>query len=99
MATERTDILLDEDFDLKIENGDFVIAPSDQQHVRAIFNAHMGEYKEWPLTGFGASRYLKKSTVSKAVFSRNLKVQLSYDSYTDAEINIDQGIEKLIIEI
>lgn len=99
MATDRTDILLDEDFDLKIENGDFVIAPSDQQHVQAIFLAHKGEFKKWPLLGFGAAEYLKKSTVSKPEFLRNLKVQLNYDHYANAEIDINQGIEKLIIEV
>jgi hypothetical protein len=99
MATDRTDILLDEDFDLKIENGDFVIAPSDQQHIQAIVIAHKGEFKEWPLVGFGAAEYLKKSAVSKPEFLRNLKVQLNYDNYANAEININQGIEKLIIEV
>ncbi|WP_271782228.1 oxidase [Aquimarina algiphila] len=97
MATQRKDIARDENNDIKIENGDFVIEASDQQHVQDIFKAHKGEYKQWPLVGFGASRYLKKTTLSKAEFLRDLKVQLKYDGYDNP--NINGTIEQLTIEI
>ena len=99
MATNRKDIALDENDDLKIVDGDFVIEPSDQQHIRAIFYTHMGEFKQWPILGFGASNYLKKSKVFKPELLRNLNEQLKYDNYTNAEINLSKGIEKLIIKV
>lgn len=95
----RKDIALDSNGDLEISNGDFVIQQSDQQHVQDIFKAHKGEYKEWPLVGFGASGYLKKTTLSKAEFLRNLKVQLRYDGYESPKIIINETIEQLTIEV
>lgn len=99
MATGRKDIALDDDNDLKIVGGDFSIELSDQQHVQIIFKTHMGEFKEWPLLGFGADNYLKKTGITKAEFLRDLKVQLEYDGYPDADIDLDKGIEKLTIKV
>ncbi|SNA83426.1 conserved hypothetical protein [Flavobacterium psychrophilum] len=93
----RKDILLDTNFDLLIENGDFVIGDSDQQHVNCVFLAHQGEYKEFPKIGFGASNYLKKSKATKEKFIYDLTKQLKYDGYTEAEITND--FENLIITI
>ncbi|AXG70428.1 hypothetical protein KORDIASMS9_02668 [Kordia sp. SMS9] len=97
--SDRVDFLLDETGDLAIVNGDFVIGPSDQQHVSMIVKAHQGEFKEHPLTGFGISRYLKKTNAFKPEFLRDLKVQLGYDGYQNAEINLEEGIEKLTIKV
>ncbi|EKT3957699.1 hypothetical protein NTJ28_001686 [Flavobacterium psychrophilum] len=93
----RKDILLDEDFDLIIQNGDFLIGESDQQHVNCIFLAHQGEYKEFPFIGFGASNYLKKSEATKERFEYDLTKQLKYDGYSEAEITND--FENLIITV
>lgn len=93
----NTDVLLDENGDLLIENGDFSIGESDQQHVNCIFIAHPGHYKQFPLTGFGASRYLKKSTMTKQEFIRNLTMQLEQDGYKNPEISND--FENLIIKV
>lgn len=91
------DIILTDDFDLLIENGDFVIGRSDQQHVNCIFLSHPGEYKQFPVTGFGASRYLKKTTLSKQKFMRNLTLQLELDGYKNPEISND--LDNLIIKV
>ncbi|RWW91867.1 hypothetical protein [Flavobacterium cerinum] len=91
------DILLDDDFNPLIQNGDFVIGQSDQQHVNCIFLAHPGEYKQFPLVGFGASRYLKSTTASKEKFIRDLTIQLELDGYVNPEISND--LDNLIIKV
>lgn len=91
------DIILNEDFDIKIVNGDFVVSESQQQHIEAIFLDKKGEYKEFPLIGFGAENYLK-SNVSKTEFKRDLKIQLAYDEFENAKINLEEGFKKLSIE-
>lgn len=91
------DISIDDNFDLIIENGDFVTGQSDQQHVNCIFMAHPGEYKQFPLVGFGASKYLKKSTETKQKFMRNLTMQLELDGYANPEISND--LENLTIKV
>jgi hypothetical protein len=94
--THGNDILLTEDYDLQIENGDFAVGKADQQNVQIIFLAHPGEVKEWPMLGFGASKYLK-SRVTQAKFYRDLKLQLEYDGYKDPVLK--NGIEQIIIEV
>jgi hypothetical protein len=93
-----TDLLLDSTGDVMIENGDFVFGESDQQHVEDIFIANQGEYKEWPLLGFGAINYIK-TRVTDAEFKRDLKIQLAYDDYIAANIDTSNGIENVKIEI
>lgn len=92
------DLLLDENGDLAIENGDFVIGVSDQQHVEAVLLSNKGEYKEFPLVGFGAIRYVK-SNISDIEFKRDLKIQLEYIGYKNPAIDLSNGLEALKIEI
>lgn len=94
----RQDILKDDNNELLIINGDFVIGPSDQQHVADIFIAQPGEYKFNPTLGFGASSYLKRN-ITEAEFRRDLKLALSLDGYNDADINLTEGIPKVNITI
>lgn len=95
----RKDIALDQNNDLKIVNGDFAITSSDQQHVQIITSAHQGEFKEWPLVGFGASAYLKQSTLNAVKFVRDLKVQLANDGYSNAKIHTDPTLKTLEIDL
>ena len=96
---ERKDILLDNDFDLLIENGDFVIDNSDNQHAAIIFKAQKGEIRSAPEIGFGAARYLKKTGAAKRVFLRNLKVELEKDGYKSVDVSFDVQSGKLQIEL
>lgn len=94
----RKDLLLDEAGDLLIQNGDFVIGQSDQQHVLDMMDCQMGELKEFPLAGFGAINYIKRR-ISAVEFKRDLKLQLNYDGYVDAAIDLSKGIENLKIDL
>jgi hypothetical protein len=55
------DILLTEDLDLKIQNGDFVLGESTAQHQKLLILSDKGEYKENPMRGVGSRRYLEDS--------------------------------------
>lgn len=95
----RKDILLDETGDLKCHNGDFDIGQSDQQHIEHILEAQKGEYKEFPLVGFGIINYLKKSERIQSDFKRDLKIQLEHDGYQNPNIDLSEGFEKLKIQV
>lgn len=95
----RQDILLDENNELIIADGDFVIGQSDQQHVKHIVEAFKGEYKSNPLVGFGAINYLKRDDKIESEFRRDLKIQLENDGYNDSDIDVSAGFEKLKIDI
>ncbi|MBS7334263.1 MAG: hypothetical protein KIG88_11770 [Weeksellaceae bacterium] len=92
------DIIRDQEQDVKIERGDFVIDESDQQHIEDIFIAQKGEFKEFPLVGFGAINYIKTQTTDDE-FKRDLKIQLEYDNYINSTIDTSEGIQntKIII--
>lgn len=94
----RTDILRDDNGGLAFANGDFATGQSDQQHVEDLLDLQVGEIKEFPLAGFGAINYIKK-TVSAAEFKRDLKIYLNMDGYANPVIDVSKGIENLRIEI
>ncbi|MFK7059569.1 hypothetical protein V3Q90_05460 [Flavobacterium oreochromis] len=88
------DFELDQDGDLLFVNGDFSLAPSDQQHVEHILEAVKGEYKQYPTVGFGVVNYLK-TNVSEAEFKRDLKIQLEQDNYKNCRIDLTNGQLKI----
>jgi len=95
----RNDILLDENNELLIIGGDFVMGQSDQQHVKNIVESFKGEYKQNPLVGFGVINYLKRDDKIESEFRRDLKIQLENDGYNDSNIDLTKGFEQLKIEI
>jgi len=94
----RQDILRGENGGLAFANGDFAIGQSDQQHVEDIIDLQPGEIKEFPVIGFGAINYIKR-TITVDEFKRDLKIQLNMDGYANPVIDTSKGIENLNIEI
>ena len=74
------DILLDDDFDLLIEDGDLVIGESDEQHIALILSTYQGGWKFDPLVGVGVRQYLASSG-NEELIKRNITVQLEADNY------------------
>lgn len=52
------DLLLDEDFDLMVKEGDFALGDGTEQHKACLLLAHKGHYKQHPVVGVGLTRYL-----------------------------------------
>ena len=73
----RQDILLDNNNDLQLYNGDFVIDNSDQQHVEHIVHAQKGEYKASPELGVGIEQMLNSEEPME--FLIEAKKNLEYD--------------------
>jgi hypothetical protein len=84
--------------DLAIRNGDFVITHSDTQHVEDVVISLAGEFKSTPMIGFGAVNQLKKNT-NHYKFKRDLKIQLEYDGYRNANIDLKDGYEQIKINV
>lgn len=78
------DYQLDEDGDLLIENGDFVVGPSDQQHIVDILQAFQGEYKQFPLLGANLMTLLKGENPNEAI--NIIKTQLQSDGYDVSQV-------------
>lgn len=78
------DIQLDNNGDLDVRNGDFIIGESDEQHVESILNAAQGTWKQHPLLGANLPKRTKMpiTVSSRAKLNKNIKLQLEYDAFT-----------------
>jgi hypothetical protein len=84
------DFLLDENGDLLIKDGDFVIGESDSQHVFDIITSFIGEWKQYPNVGVGIMQYLKAQNPNTA--ANSIKQQLQADGYSlnNCTVKIDE---------
>ena len=55
---EVFDYISDDNLDLIIRNGDFVVSESTQKHQRDLLLANKGEYKQNPTIGVGIDTFL-----------------------------------------
>ena len=63
--------------DLSIDNGDFLISESDNQHVQHILQANKGDYKMNPELGVGIDNMLNSEEATS--FLIEAKKNLEYD--------------------
>lgn len=84
-----TDIILDNSGDLKLQNGDFVLGYSDNQHQEHILMATKGEFKEFPELGVGLNRML--SDDDYVPFLIDAKKNLEYDGMKINNIKFEEN--------
>ena len=84
-----TDILLDENEDLLIENGDFVIGDSNEQHIRHILRLAPGQNRMAPLLGANIIENLKGNLDGD--FKRKIRIMLAMDGVTVNDVQINNG--------
>lgn len=83
------DILLDDEGDLDIENGDFKVGESDQQHLMLIVNLVEGSLKQFPLQGVGINNYTASSGQG-ATLRRSIKVKAEADGYQNVDVILSE---------
>ncbi len=89
------DLILNDNGDLKIEDGDFVVGHSDEQHQQHILLANKGEYKAIPEIGVGIVQMLNDEQYTDILIEA--KRNLEYDGMKirniaykeDGKLNID----------
>jgi hypothetical protein len=88
------DILLDENGDLAIVNGDFVIGDSIDQEVAALLQLNKGELKEHPILGTDLIKLINSNT-SELELKQIIKTELKRDgkSYQELKERINQKLE------
>jgi hypothetical protein len=84
------DIALNNDFTLKIANGDFVIEESDNQHVALLAGTSAGEWKQSPVTGMGLNRFLKGDSDDLIRMKHIINIQLKADGAIEQKVIINQ---------
>ena len=74
------DFICDSTGDLQIQNGDFVIGESDEQHINDILISSPGYWKQFPAVGASIPQLLK-ATVTSPLVESLIKSQLEADGY------------------
>lgn len=82
------DITLDENLDLLIEDGDFVISDSIQQEILLLINTSVGSWKQSPLMGVGIQYYLRSAGQGQSL-RRNINVNLEADGLISDEVIVN----------
>lgn len=72
------DILLDENNELKLANGDFVIGETEMQEVGLILSSNQGEWKEHPVVGANLVTKIRSNT-NDTRLERTLRIQMKLD--------------------
>jgi len=80
------DIILDNENDLMISGGDFVVTDSLKQNQKMLLITSKGEWKQHPLTGVGAYDFLKSENYG--ALHNEIKSQFKADGITVNKITI-----------
>ncbi|WP_143394579.1 hypothetical protein [Flavobacterium branchiophilum] len=81
-----TDLTLNSDYDLKIENGDFVIGDSTEQNVELLFISTPGDWKEHIEAGIAIER-VAHGNIDRFL-DRTIRVQMEADGFKISELKI-----------
>jgi len=81
------DLLLNEDYNLRIENGDFVVGESTRQHQDLLLLADKGEFKQFPTIGIGILRYLEDYSGDN--LAREIRTEFNKDGMNVKEIRFN----------
>jgi len=91
----KHDILLTDDYELSIKNGDFEVSESDSQNINLILQIEKGQFRNSPLIGAnitnlisGNLNYKLKDVISK---------EISKDGYISNMIYQDEN-KKVIVD-
>jgi hypothetical protein len=84
--------------DLKIVNGDFVIGPSDSQHIKDIIYENVGCYKQYPTCGVGLDED-QFMPIKMQELKQRINIQLSKDGYKIINLGLsyNPSTEDLVI--
>jgi hypothetical protein len=78
------DIILDEQYNPVIRNGDFDVFEADEQHMQLILLSEPGWWKAHPLTGVGLMHALKGpfSVPQRQALAQRIRLHMQMDGYT-----------------
>jgi hypothetical protein len=87
------DFELDDDFDLEIENGDFVIDETGDLDIELLLMTAPGNWKQNPLTGFGINNVINGplSVAQAREYERQIMLQLIADGFQVQTLDVIVG--------
>ncbi|MDD4373490.1 MAG: hypothetical protein PHG67_06205 [Bacteroidales bacterium] len=90
--TIKHDILLDENYDLIINDGDFTLDESLNQNVALLLKSQPGDFKHSPFAGVDAEAYLNDSNPNELF--KNIRQNLKSDGIRVMKLKVtDDNLE------
>ncbi|EKB58400.1 hypothetical protein [Bergeyella zoohelcum] len=80
------DSTLNQNYDVQIENGDFIVSDSQNQSIELLLSSAQGEWKESPLTGANLHK-AKHGKIDRDLY-RHIGVQLKADGFNATKLQI-----------
>ena len=89
------DVLLDTDNDLLFRDGDIVIAPSKEQHIKQILFSEKGDWKQFPIVGIGIKDYINSPLTRKVktTLEKEILLQLQSDNFIQITAKVESWSE------
>lgn len=94
MAREVFDMILDDDNDLVVKNGDWLIGESTEQHLKVILIANKGEFRDAPFFGVGLNNYLKGDGQQVAL-KREIEKMMTLDGMQVNKIQVSDSLYEI----
>lgn len=96
----RTGYILDNNFDLIIENGSFAKGDITDQSIQMIAIGMPGFLRQYPEMGFNAIRYHKSKADKKQKFESELRAQLENNGFkvNSTDLSDPEWWGKFVIE-
>lgn len=88
------DILLDENLDISIKNGDFEVGESTYQHQQLLLLMEKGELKVFPKNGVASKRYLESYKPDE--YAREIRQEFIADGLAVKSIHIAENLDLTI---
>ena len=90
------DILTNDNNELIIQEGDFVIESSEDQHIEAILRSEKGHWKESPMMGVGIVSEVNLTGRIENL-EREIMLQLKVDDWQNVSLDLSD-IQNIVIE-
>jgi hypothetical protein len=86
-----TDLLLNDEFELLIEMGDFVVGESKEQDIALILDSVPGAWKQSPLIGVGIRKHLSMPYNENPFLRGEILKHLDYDDIKVSKIELTEN--------
>ena len=85
------DIVLNDNNDLLINDGDFVVGESTYQHQKHLLLAEKGDYKQFPTAGVASKKYLERERPDE--YARAIRQEFVADGMNVKTLTILENLE------
>lgn len=95
---EKTDYLVEDNFDLKIQEGDFAKGTANDIHSRLIMYIGKGELRQFPTLGAAITKYIGSNTPTD-IIENDIINELAKDNIDVLEIDVEHESSRLDIKL